>query len=59
MTDHVAIGVLSSLIHRDVVDDVIRDCGKREQLYDCCRPMWALLPFPWVGFHDRPSRAVK
>jgi hypothetical protein len=19
----------------------------------------ALLPFPWVGFHDRPSRAVK
>ncbi len=31
LTDHVAIGVLSSLIHRDIVDDVIRDCGKREK----------------------------
>jgi hypothetical protein len=30
LTDHVALGVLSSVIHRDVVDDVIRECGKRE-----------------------------
>lgn len=31
LTDHVAIGVLSGLTHRDVVDDVINACGKREQ----------------------------
>ena len=31
LTDHLAIGVLSSLIHRDVIDDVIRECGKREK----------------------------
>lgn len=31
MTDHIAIGVLGSLIHRDIVDDVINKCGKREQ----------------------------
>ena len=31
LTDHVALGVLSSLIHRDIVDDVINECGKREQ----------------------------
>ncbi|MGH3511776.1 MAG: IS4 family transposase [Candidatus Dormibacteria bacterium] len=31
LTDHVALGVLSSLIHRDIVDDVINRCGKREQ----------------------------
>ncbi|MGH3920643.1 MAG: IS4 family transposase [Actinomycetes bacterium] len=30
LTDHVALGVLSSLIHRDIVDDVIRESGKRE-----------------------------
>jgi len=28
-----------------------RVCGTRRS--------GALLPFPWVGFHDRPSRAVK
>ena len=31
LTDHVALGVLSSVIHRDVIDDVIRETGKREQ----------------------------
>lgn len=31
MTDHLAIGVLTGLIHRDIVDDVIRECGKREK----------------------------
>ena len=31
LTDHVAIGVLTGLIHRDIVDDVIRECGKREK----------------------------
>jgi hypothetical protein len=31
LTDHLAIGVLTSLIHRDVVDDVIRESGKREK----------------------------
>ncbi|MCA1681853.1 MAG: IS4 family transposase [Actinobacteria bacterium] len=31
LTDHIAIGVLGSLIHRDIVDDVINECGKREQ----------------------------
>jgi hypothetical protein len=31
LTDHIAIGVLSGLIHRDVVDDVINECGKREK----------------------------
>lgn len=30
MTDYVSLGVLSSIIHRDTVDDVIRECGKRE-----------------------------
>ena len=30
LTDHVALGVLSSVIHRDIVDDVIRESGKRE-----------------------------
>ena len=29
LTDHLAIGVLTGLIHRDIVDDVIRECGKR------------------------------
>ncbi|MGH3874052.1 MAG: transposase domain-containing protein [Pseudonocardiaceae bacterium] len=31
LTDHIAVGVLSGLIHRDIVDDVINACGKREQ----------------------------
>ena len=31
LTDHLAIGVLTGLIHRDFVDDVIRECGKREK----------------------------
>ena len=31
LTDHIAIGVLSGLIHRDIVDDVINECGKREK----------------------------
>ena len=31
LTDHVALGVLSGVIHRDVVDDVIRESGTREQ----------------------------
>jgi Insertion element 4 transposase N-terminal/Transposase DDE domain len=31
LTDHVAIGVLTGLIHRDIVDDVIRESGKREK----------------------------
>jgi hypothetical protein len=31
LTDHLAIGVLSGLIHRDIVDDVIRECGRREK----------------------------
>ncbi|MGH3672842.1 MAG: transposase domain-containing protein [Pseudonocardiaceae bacterium] len=30
LTDHVALGVLSSLIHRDIVDNAIRESGKRE-----------------------------
>jgi Insertion element 4 transposase N-terminal len=31
LTDHLAIGVLTGLIHRDIVDDVVRECGKREK----------------------------
>lgn len=31
LTDHLALGVLTGLIHRDIVDDVIRECGKREK----------------------------
>ncbi|MCA1681795.1 MAG: IS4 family transposase [Actinobacteria bacterium] len=31
LTDHVTLGVLSSVIHRDIVDDVIRETGKREE----------------------------
>ena len=31
LTDHIAIGVLSGLVHRDIVDDVINECGKREK----------------------------
>ena len=31
MTDNLTIGVLSGLIHRDVIDDVIRECGSREK----------------------------
>jgi Insertion element 4 transposase N-terminal len=31
LTDHLSIGVLTGLIHRDVVDDVIRECGKRDK----------------------------
>ena len=31
MTGHIAIGVLSGLIHRDIVDDVINECGRREK----------------------------
>ena len=31
LTDHVALGVLSSLIRRDLVDEVIAECGKREK----------------------------
>jgi hypothetical protein len=30
LTDHVTLGVLSGVIHRDVIDDVIRETGKRE-----------------------------
>ena len=33
LTDHLSIGVLAGLIHRDIVDDVIRECGKREGSY--------------------------
>ena len=31
LTDHIAIGMLSGLIHRDIVDDVINECRKREK----------------------------
>jgi Insertion element 4 transposase N-terminal/Transposase DDE domain len=31
LTDHVTLGVLSSVIHRDIIDDVIRETGKREK----------------------------
>ena len=31
MTDHLSIGVLAGLIDRDIVDDVLRECGKREK----------------------------
>jgi hypothetical protein len=31
LTDYVTLGVLSSVIHRDVIDDVIRETGKREE----------------------------
>jgi len=31
LTDHVTLGVLTSVIHRDIVDDVIRETGKREK----------------------------
>jgi hypothetical protein len=31
LTDHVTLGVLSSVIHRDIIDDVIRESGKREE----------------------------
>jgi hypothetical protein len=31
LTDHIAIGGLSGLIHRDIVDDVINECRKREK----------------------------
>lgn len=31
LTDYVALGVLSGLIHRDVVDEVVAECGKREK----------------------------
>jgi hypothetical protein len=31
LTDHVALGVLSSVFHRDIIDDVIRETGKCEE----------------------------
>jgi hypothetical protein len=31
LTDHVTLGVLSSVIHRDIIDDVIRETRKREE----------------------------
>jgi hypothetical protein len=31
LTDHIAIGVLSGLIHWDIVDDVLNECRKREK----------------------------
>src|SRR5918997_4639994 len=31
LTDHVTLGVLRSVVHRDVIDDVIRESGKREE----------------------------
>jgi hypothetical protein len=31
LTDHIAIGMLSGLIHRDIVDDVLNECRKREK----------------------------
>lgn len=31
LTDHVALGVLSSLIRRDLVDEILAECGKREK----------------------------
>ena len=41
LTDHLAIGVLAGLIHRDiVVDDVIRECGKRENGHGYCLRTW-------------------
>jgi hypothetical protein len=30
LTDHVTLGVLSSVIHRDIIDDVIRETGERQ-----------------------------
>jgi hypothetical protein len=32
LTDHLSIGVLAGLIHRDVVDDVLRECGRSRNL---------------------------
>lgn len=31
LTDRIAIGVLTELLHRDLVDEVIAECGRREQ----------------------------
>ena len=31
LTDHISLGVLSSLIRRDLVDEVVAECGKREK----------------------------
>lgn len=31
LTDHISLGVLTTLIRRDLVDEVINECGKRER----------------------------
>lgn len=31
LTDHLSLGVLSGLIHRDLVDEVVNECGRREK----------------------------
>ena len=31
LTDHVSLGVLSSVIRRDLIDEVVGECGKREK----------------------------
>lgn len=31
LTDYISLGVLSGLIHRDLVDEVIAECGKQEK----------------------------
>ena len=40
LTDDLAIGVFNGLIHRDILDDVIRECGKREKRSRLLRRTW-------------------
>ena len=40
LTDHLTIGELTGLIHRDIVDDVIHEGGKREEQSRLCLRTW-------------------
>src|SRR5215218_5841006 len=43
LTDHVSLGVLTRIVPRYVVDEVIAETGRVEKRRDCCRrTLWSI-----------------
>jgi hypothetical protein len=41
LTDRIGLGVLTRLVHRDLVDEVLADTGRTERRRRRCRPEWS------------------
>jgi hypothetical protein len=43
LTDRVGLGVLTRLVHRDLVDEVLADTGRTERRRRLFRPGWSCI----------------